>query len=201
MSVDLDVSRETIERLETYDSLLRKWNPRINLVAKSTLNDLWNRHFVDSAQLYKLVSHPVQHWADIGSGGGFPGLVIAIMAIEHGSPFRVTLVESDARKCAFLRTVARETGARVSVINDRIEDIPRLECDVITARALADLTTLLGYAERNLNEFGRALFLKGVTWKKELSDAQQTWKFDLRTVKSKTEDGPVVLSITGVSRV
>lgn len=197
----LDVSRETMERLTIYSNLLAKWNPRINLVAKSTLNDLWQRHFVDSAQLYGLAPHPVNHWADLGSGGGFPGLVIAITGMEHGSPNRVTLVESDARKCAFLRTVIRETGVTATVITERIENTTALNCDVLSARALAKLSTLLSFAERHMQPNGTALFPKGETWKKELEEAQQTWKFEHQVARSQTEDGPVVLSIAGVTRV
>ncbi|WP_111733058.1 16S rRNA (guanine(527)-N(7))-methyltransferase RsmG [Roseovarius amoyensis] len=197
----LDVSRETSERLEIYAALLRKWNPRINLVSKATLPNLWTRHFADSTQLYDLVPHPVGHWADLGAGGGFPGLVIAIMAMETGSPRRVTLVESDVRKGAFLNTVIRETGAPATVITDRIETTPPLMADVLSARALADLPTLLGFAERHLAPNGVAIFPKGATWEKELSAARKAWKFSHRVAKSKTEDGPVLLHITGVARV
>jgi 16S rRNA (guanine527-N7)-methyltransferase len=200
-ALPLDVSRETLEKLEHYAALLKKWNPRINLVAKSTLDDLWTRHIVDSAQLNQMAPHPVRHWVDLGSGGGFPGLVIAIMALETGSPTNVTLVESDARKSAFLRTVIRETGAKASVITDRVEEIAPLFADVISARALADLPTLLWFVERHLAPSGVALFLKGQAWEKELSAAQEAWKFDHQVAKSITEEGPVILRISGVSRV
>lgn len=197
----LNVSRETMERLETYRDLLKKWNPRINLVAKSTIDGLWNRHFLDSAQLLKLSPPRVEHWADLGSGGGFPGMVIAIMAMELEAPMKVTLVESDARKSAFLRTVIRETGASAIVVTDRIENVPALGCDVLSARALADLSTLLAYAQQHLHPDGTAIFPKGATWKKEVERAQEKWKFDHRVAKSDTEDGPVILSIAGVARV
>lgn len=196
-----DVSRETSERLETYAALLRKWNPRINLVSRSSLPDLWTRHFADSAQLHALAQHPVGHWVDLGAGGGFPGLVIAIMGLETGSPARVTLVESDARKGAFLRTVIRETGAPAEVITGRIEAVPPLMADVLSARALADLETLLIYAERHLAPHGTAIFPKGTSWEKELPAAHRTWRFDCRVAKSETEEGSVLLRITGVARV
>ncbi len=196
-----DVSRETIERLKIYEALLRKWNPKINLVANSTMSQLWSRHFLDSIQLVDFAPNPVEHWVDLGSGGGFPGLVVAIMAIETACPIQVTLVESDTRKCAFLRSVVRETGAPVAVINKRIEAIEPLKADVLSARALADLSKLLSYADRHLAQNGVALFPKGETWKKELSIARSKWNFDYQTVKSKTEDGPVILKITGVSSV
>jgi len=203
MSIDagVNVSRETLERLKSYEALLRKWNPRINLVARSTLPDLWQRHFVDSMQIFDLAPPKVDHWVDLGSGAGFPGLVIAIMALDTGSPSRVTLVESDARKCAFLQTVIRETGAQARVINDRIENIPPLEADVLSARALSDLGALLGYAERHMRPDGLAIFPKGENWQKEVDAAQTAWTFASQLAKSKTDEGPVILTITGVARV
>lgn len=197
----MDVSRETLDRLDHFAALLRKWNPSINLVARSTLDDIETRHFLDSAQIFSLASHPVDRWVDLGSGGGFPGLVVAIMAMETGSPERVTLVESDARKCAFLRTVIRETGANAEVITDRIENIRPMKADILSARALASLPDLLTFSARHLSPTGTAIFLKGATWKKELSEAQTKWKFAFQVDKSKTDDGPVILSITGVARV
>ena len=196
-----DVSRETIERLELYAALLKKWNPSINLVSKASLADLWLRHILDSVQIFEMADHPVDHWVDLGSGGGFPGLVMAIMAAETGSPARVTLVESDARKCTFLRTVIRETGTRADIINDRIENAAPLEADILSARALSDLTTLLHYADRHLKQTGLAIFPKGETWKKELEEAQAKWCFQYEFAQSKTEAGPVILRISGVSRV
>ena len=197
----LNVSRETLERLQIYEALLRKWTPRINLVAKSTLDVLWARHFVDSAQIYRLAPAPADHWVDLGAGGGFPGLVVAIMGMEKGSPSRMTLAESDARKCAFLRTVIRETGAPAEVINERIEDIAPLQADVVSARALADLTRLLSFAARHMAPGGIGIFPKGEAWRTELDAAQSTWNFDYQVAKSETEQGPVILSVTGVARV
>ena len=198
---DLDVSRETIERLKSYEVLLKKWNPAINLVSKSTLADAWNRHIVDSAQIYRLMSRAVPHWADLGSGGGFPGMVVAIIAAETGNPNRITLVESDTRKCTFLRTVARETGVDVAIQAKRIEALEPMNADILSARALSDLTNLLAFADQHLKPAGEALFLKGATWQKELKEAQRTWQFDHEVVNSKTETGPAILRISGVTRV
>ena len=200
MSASSDVSRETKARLETYADLLRKWNPKINLVSKSTMDDLWSRHIIDSAQIYALAPHPIEHWVDLGSGGGFPGLVIAIMAADQGSPKKTTLVESDARKCAFLRTVIRETGVSATVMNERIEALPDLEADILSARALGSLKLLLSFADRHLATTGTAIFPKGANWEKELPDAQSKWNFDYQLVKSETESGPVIMKITGVAR-
>lgn len=196
-----DVSRETAERLAIYSALLEKWNPRINLVSRASLAQHRARHFADSAQLYTLVPHPVEHWVDLGSGGGFPGLVIAILAAEGGSPACVTLVESDVRKSAFLATVIRETGVNATVITDRIETIPPLGADIVSARALADLSTLLGFAARHMTPEGHALLPKGATWQDELAAAQTAWQFTHRVVKSMTEAGSVILHVRGISRV
>lgn len=197
----VDVSRETLARLETYDALLRKWNPAINLVARSTLKDAWTRHIEDSAQIFSLMSHSVDHWVDIGSGGGFPGMVIAILAMENSRPGQVTLVESDIRKCTFLHTVARETETNVQIVNQRVEDSDPLGADVLSARALADLSMLLSFAERHLSPDGAALFMKGATWQKEVEAAQRIWRFNHVVAKSKTDNGPAILRISGVSRV
>ena len=198
---NLDVSRETLEKLNILSDLLTHWNPKINLVSKSTLPDLWTRHILDSAQIFHLAPHPVSHWVDLGSGGGFPGLVIAIMSADHQSPIKTTLIESDARKCAFLRTVIRETGVAAHVINDRIEAVDPLMADVVSARALASLDQLLVFVEHHLAPSGTALLLKGANWEKEVENAQTLWNFDYQIVKSQTETGPVILSVTGVSRV
>lgn len=194
------VSRETQGRLETYAALLLKWNPRINLVSKKSLEDMWTRHFADSAQIHQIAPHPVEHWVDLGSGGGFPGLVVAILGQDSGSPKRMTLVESDARKAAFLRVVIRETGINAAVLNDRIEKAKAQQADVLSARALTDLNGLLGFAERHLAPGGTALFPKGARWENEIEEAERTWRFTYRLVKSETEDGPVIFAITGVSR-
>lgn len=197
----LGVSRETSRKLEIYAALLEKWNPRINLVAKSTLADLWERHFRDSLQVFHLLNRPVLHWADLGSGGGFPGLVVAIAAAETGTPAQITLVESDQRKATFLRTVLRETGVKARVIAERIEQIQPLGADILSARALADLSTLLGFAERHLSPGGTCLFPKGKNWKSELQLAREAWHFSYEAIPSQTESQAVVLKIEGLTRV
>jgi 16S rRNA (guanine527-N7)-methyltransferase len=188
-------------RLETYGDLLKKWNPKINLVSKSTLSDLWSRHIVDSAQIYTLAPEKFTHWVDLGTGGGFPGLVCAIIAAEKNPEVRFTLVESDARKSVFLRTVAREANVQVKVITDRIERAEPANADVLSARALADLTTLLGFSQRHLQKTGVALLPKGVNWQKEVQEARKSWFFEVERTTSKTESGAVILRIGGISRV
>ena len=156
----LNVSRETTARLDAYAALLAKWNPAINLVARSTMTDFWTRHILDSAQLFDLAPPGARHWADLGSGAGLPGLVIAILAPERTLDLRVTLIDSDQRKAAFLIAALRETGVRAEVRAERIEDLAPLGADIITARALAPLPVLLAYAERHLSAGGAALFPK-----------------------------------------
>jgi 16S rRNA (guanine527-N7)-methyltransferase len=131
------VSRETLIRLEIYEQVLRKWQPKLNLISNGTLSELWTRHFLDSFQVFELAPKSGDLWLDLGSGGGFPGMVCAICAEEGESSPRFELVESDTRKCAFLREVARQTGVSVSVRNARIEALPPAGADIVSARALA----------------------------------------------------------------
>jgi len=196
-----DVSRETLGRLETYQVLLARWNPRINLVARSTVDSVWDRHFTDSAQLFALRPADARVWADLGSGGGFPGLVIAILAAEAAPALRVTLVESDQRKCAFLSTVLRETGVAATVLARRIESVPPLGADVVSARALAPLDTLIGYAQRHLAPGGRALFLKGESLSAELDIAHRSWRFTQETVPSLTDPSAAVVVMKDIAHV
>lgn len=197
----LDVSRETQEKLDHLVALLAKWSPRINLVSRTTLEDSWTRHILDSAQVFSVPDVRSGLWADFGSGGGFPGLVVAILAQELAPGLKVTLVESDQRKSVFLRTALRETDVDAKVLSKRIEKVPPLQADVISARALADLTVLLSFAERHMSKSGRAVFLKGANWKKELEAARESWKFDCAERKSITDPNAVVLSIGALTHV
>ena len=196
-----DVSRETRERLSLYAELLTKWNPAINLVSKSTLPDLWTRHFADSAQLLEIADISMGTWADLGSGGGFPGLIVAILAAEKAPGLKVTCVESDQRKATFLRTVARETGTEVTVLSERIETLQPLGADVVSARALAPLPALIGYAERHLATQGFALFLKGTGQAKEIDLALASWSFQIDTFPSRTDSGAAILKLRSIRRV
>lgn len=196
-----DVSRETLGRLGRYEELLKKWNPAINLVSKPTLDEVWSRHFIDSAQLFNLAPAEVKTWADLGAGGGFPGLVIAILAKENAPDLEVVLVESDRRKSAFLASVSRELELKTRVLAKRIEEIAPLHADVLSARALAALQDLLGFAERHLRPGGVALFPKGVRWQEELALARQSWSFDCEASPSLSDPNSIVLKINGAQRV
>lgn len=197
----LNVSRETMEKFAIYAELLKKWNPKINLVAKSTIQNLWDRHIYDSVQFFDLINKDSKKWVDIGSGGGFPGIILAIMAAELPSSPEVLLVESDQRKAVFLRTVLRETEVSAKVLTSRIEETPPLKADVLTARALADLPKLLQFADLHLANTGTALFAKGANWKKELSEARLAWQFECKPAKSKTDPDAVILQIQGLTHV
>jgi 16S rRNA (guanine527-N7)-methyltransferase len=228
-----DVSRETVERLEVYAALLRQWQKAVNLVAPSTLDAVWHRHFADSAQILRLAPEGARSWVDLGSGAGFPGLVIAILLADRGpqsspSPLRggdrggdkaeiaplkrpptpspspqgggesvsstgsrVTLIESDSRKCAFLREVVRRTGITVEILSTRIElaatqaklDSP----EVVSARALAPLDRLLGLAAPLFTPATVGVFLKGRDAAAEIETAAKAWTFAVEMVPSITE--------------
>lgn len=196
-----DVSRETMTRLDQYAALLTKWNPAINLVSKSTLATLWQRHFHDSAQMYQFRPENTLHWVDLGSGGGFPALVLAVLALEFNSDDKFTLVESDVRKVAFLQTVIRELGLNAVAIAERIEAVPPLGANVLTARALSSLDKLLEFAELHLAPNGIAVFPKGETYKKEIEDTVGQWKFELEEFTSKTNPNGAILKIGDLKRV
>jgi 16S rRNA (guanine527-N7)-methyltransferase len=193
-------SAETVRRFERHLALLTKWNAAINMVAPATLAQAWTRHFQDSVQIFDLRGDSCRHWVDLGSGAGFPGLVVAALAAERAPDMRVTLVESDRRKAEFLRSVSRETGLTVTVHDARIESLPPLQADVVSARALAPLSDLCAHAARHLAPGGRGIFLKGARADEELRAAQTRWHFTSRVVPSITEATASVLVVTDVHR-
>ena len=198
--IGMNVSRETLHDLTVFHNLMVKWNAKINLVSKSSVTDMWDRHIWDSAQLV-VYEVDARNWVDIGSGGGLPALVIAIFA-KHEIPDRhVTMVESDVRKSAFLRTVVRELSLNAEVISRRVEACTPLNADVLSARALMDLPGLLAFAEQHLKPGGTALFLKGETWEKEVLNARESWSFTIKAHKSKTNAAAAILEIKEITRV
>lgn len=160
----LNVSRETLDKMTAYVALVEKWQPKINLIANSTLGNIWDRHIRDSAQLTAHLPHHTQKILDVGSGGGFPGIVLSILTDAE-----VHLVESDQRKSIFLATVVRELGLSAVVHNDRIEALPPFGADVITARALAPVEKLLTLLDTQLTTTAYCLFLKGARVDQELT--------------------------------
>lgn len=187
-----NIPRETACKFDRYAALLQLWNPKINLVGPTTLPDLWTRHFLDSAQMFSLL--PPGRIVDLGSGAGFPGLVLAIMGCDD-----VHLVESDQRKSIFLREVARETGAPVTVHAKRIEEIAPLEADVVTARALAPLERLVPWAWRHLKPGGQMCFLKGADLANELHALEAGWTFTAATSPSLTSPDAAIVRLTDIS--
>ncbi len=195
---DLDVSRETREKLELLERELRRWQAIKNLVGPATLDQIWDRHIVDSLQLLSLAPE-AKTWLDLGSGAGFPGLVLAIAGQERG--LKVHLVESNSRKCAFLRHIARLTGSTATVHEARLETIvPDFisKADVVSARALASLTQLLEWTEPMLKAGTIGLFPKGRDAESELTEARKRWTFKADILPSRTDSDARILRITSI---
>jgi 16S rRNA (guanine527-N7)-methyltransferase len=202
VTIGKDVSRETQKRLEAFAQLFRKWAEKINLVAPSTMAELWSRHITDSLQIYDLSSGPLT-WVDLGSGGGFPGIITAICLTETGGGW-VHLVESNNKKAAFLRAALNETGARGSVHPVRIETAPELiaGCDRISARALAELDVLCGFIEpwAIRNPKLRAFLHKGRDYRREVDISHRRWNLDLVEHQSVVEKDSIILEVSGLTR-
>ena len=196
----IDVSRETIVLLQRLGLLVEKWNKSINLISKKTVPEIWNRHILDSAQIFYANKKSFKKWLDMGSGAGFPGLVVAILAQDKNIGGETVLVESDKRKCVFLSTVKRELNLKLSIINNRIESCDSQQADVISARALADLPSLLDLSFNHLSDDTTLIFSKGKSWKEELVAAEKIWNFSWEAVTSITDAKSVVLKIGELSR-
>ena len=196
-----DVSRETSEALARYVALLEKWNKAINLVSKGTLADIWSRHIADSAQLLQCLPGGATQWIDLGSGGGLPGLVLAILCREVAPDLRFDLVESDQRKATFLRQVSLELGLPVTVHAVRIERLSGLQGQVVSARALAPLADLCGMAMPLLAPGGIGVFPKGASAPAEIEAAMQHWRFDLERFPSITSENSEILKLSNIRHV
>lgn len=190
------VSRETIEKLEIYISLLQQWNKKINLVSQQGMDQVWKRHVYDSFQLIRYLDSSVKSIADLGSGGGFPGLILAL-----STDIPVILIESDMRKTIFLREVLRQTKTQATVLCQRIENVNAISADVVTARALTSLTQLLKFSKNILNKNGYCLFLKGRSVNLEIEEAQKDWKINYKTFSSQTNADGVIVKINQFERV
>ncbi|MCI1438493.1 MAG: 16S rRNA (guanine(527)-N(7))-methyltransferase RsmG [Acetobacter indonesiensis] len=189
------VSRETQERLQAFVTLLEKWNPRINLVSSRDMAHVWERHVRDSLQIAPLVEG-VSAFIDLGSGGGFPGVITAIATNVPG-----TLIEADQRKAAFLREAARVTQASITVVAERIERAKVEPAPVVTARALAALPKLLEWTAPFLANGGKAVFLKGQQAEDELTEARRNWHMDVCIHPSVTSHDGVILEVSNLERV
>lgn len=197
------VSAEAIEKLCLYEELLRRWQTKINLVAPSTLDETWHRHFADSAQLLALAPLKARKWVDLGSGAGFPGLVLAILRADRGGENDgdpVTLIESDQRKAAFLGEIARQVAVTVDIAVMRIELSSTqgryTSVDVVTARALAPLDRLLGLSAPLFGPETVGLFLKGRDASSEVAVARRCWEFECDLVGSLTDADAGVAIVT-----
>lgn len=197
---DYNVSRETCARLERFAELLKRWNRRVNLVSKDSLNDIWRRHIADSAQLRDVIPAYEGALIDVGSGAGFPGMVLAIMGLAD-----VHLIEASAKKCAFLHEAARITDCQATIHNFRLGDgaaslaaLP--EAAIITARAVSPLVKLLDIVSPIVYDRTCCIFSKGIQAADELKVARESWQFDVRQVPSKVEPGGVILKINHIRR-
>jgi 16S rRNA (guanine527-N7)-methyltransferase len=189
------VSDETLRNLEKYKDILIQWQKKINLVSPKSLKDLWRRHMLDSAQLFSHIANKENPVADLGSGAGFPGMVLAIMGLNN-----IHLVESDNRKCTFLREISVETNTNVTIHNIRIEKMGAVKADVVLARGLASLDTLLDYATPLLAEDGYCLFQKGQKVEQELTLCQKNRMMQVQRIGSVSDPTGVILKIENVSR-
>ncbi|WP_315925917.1 16S rRNA (guanine(527)-N(7))-methyltransferase RsmG [Mesorhizobium sp. SP-1A] len=193
------VSRETFSRLSAFEAHFRKWNRSINLVADSTVADSWGRHILDSAQLAG-IEPEARRWIDLGSGGGFPGLVLAFLLADRSGS--IDLVESNRKKAGFLQATVGQFGLPARVFARRIEDTYSLieRPDVVTARALASLDMLLDLSSPWLMAGARGLFHKGRDYEREIEESAHRWQFDLVQHKSLVDPSGVVLEISGLRR-
>jgi 16S rRNA (guanine527-N7)-methyltransferase len=192
------VSRETLSRLKAYVGLLEDWNARQNLVSAGSLADVWRRHIWDSAQLIRFIPEDVKTIADLGSGAGFPGLVLAELLRDRA---KVTLFEATAKKCTFLAEVAGRLGLNPKIRNTRMEDVEPLAFDVVTARACAPLDKLLRYAQHFAGPRTICLFLKGQNVGSELTEARKSWKMEALQHPSLTDSSGTVLEVRELSHV
>ena len=190
----LDVSRETRDRLQTYLDVLCQWQRAINLVGASTLQDPWRRHILDCGQLLRHLQAHTRTLVDLGSGAGLPGLVLAIMGVPE-----VHLIESNGRKAQFLREAARRTGAPAEVHAQRIEAMTPFRADVVTARALAPVAGLVGLAQPFLGAGSTVLLLKGRKAGAELTAAEQCWHMRIERFPSLSDAGGVVLRLSEIT--
>ena len=194
-----DVSRETFEKLALYGATLEKWQAAKNLVAGTTIADMWQRHFYDSAQLAPLIrehsAFTSPTMADIGAGAGFPGLVLALMGVGH-----VRLIEANGRKCSFLRQVIQQTGSEMALVdNRRVEAIEDVSVDIIVSRACASVSQLLMWGLPLLGEKGEFWLLKGEKLEEELTEAARSWKMDIKRFPSQTDAGGAVVRLQNIA--
>ena len=191
----LNVSRETLKGFYEYENLLSKWNEKINLVSKNTLVDIWERHFLDSGQIIKHVEASGKRWVDVGSGAGFPGLVVALLLRDKKIDCDLVLVEKNLKKGFFLKEVIRKLNLSVEVVNDNIDTLEPLNADILTARAFSELNNLIEIAFRHRKKEGICLFLKGENYRIELDKTLNYWFFDYDIVDSLSSSSGKIIRV------
>ena len=197
-----DVSRETIQKLKDFVDILRDWNAKMNLVSKNSLENVWERHVLDCLQLVEYLPAEVKNLVDIGSGAGFPGVVLAIVMQQKFPTAQITLVESITKKTVYLNDVRQKLGLQnVKIENNRVENIVFKNVDVITARAVAALDVLCGYAFKIGNKNTRMLFLKGQSYAAEDASARQKWRYDATVCPNKYAEGGVVMELRNLRKI
>ena len=195
------VSRETYQKIEQLVALLNEWQAKFNLVSNNSLPDVWQRHIADSAQLFKYLNEQIDSVYDIGSGAGFPALVLAIMAQEQYPSMKFTLIESITKKTLYLNEVKTALNLNnVTVLNKRTEDLTLPPADVITARAVASLDKLLGYVFKFTTRQTRLVFPKGKSYREELEAADKNWNFKLEVCDNETSEDGVILLLENLRR-
>ena len=191
----IGVSRETCEKLHYYHQTLIVWNKRFNLVSRKSIESSWKRHFLDSSQLWLYAPQKAKKWLDFGSGAGFPGLVIGIIAQELRPNLKVILVEKNKKKVLFLEQVASKLSLNVRILCSNVEEIKPQKADVISARAFGALKILLEIAYMHKNEKTISLFPKGKTFSREIEESLDYWKYDIRQIGSFFEANSSILEI------
>jgi len=196
----IDVSRETYTDLETFQNMVLEWNNKFNLISKSSAEDIWNRHILDSLQLLKFINDKAEKLYDFGSGAGFPGMVLAIAIKDIFPNLKVSLMESIRKKTIFLNEVKTRLNLDVDIYNERVENLKLPKADIITSRAMASLEKLLNYAYPFCKKETELLFLKGKTWEDEIKTALIKWKFDYEAFESITDKDGKILFIKNIRR-
>lgn len=192
------VPDDVLARLGAHVALVEKWQGTVNLVGRASLEDVWRRHVLDSAQLAPHLPKTARVIADIGSGAGFPGLVLAITNPVAGAEFH--LIESNERKCAFLREANRLTGAGATIHHIRVENLRELNADLVVARSVAPLAKLLPITIPLLKKNGQCLFLKGKKWREELTEAKKNWIMNESTIRSMSDPSGMILKLEAITR-
>ena len=195
-----NVSRETMESLIAFQNMVLEWNEKFNLISKSSVDDIWNRHIIDSAQLIQYIEKNDKILYDFGSGAGFPAIVLAIMSKELYPNLKMTPIESIGKKTTFLSEVNKKLKLDMKILPERIEKLTLPKADIITSRAMASLEKLLPYAKPFCNKKTRLLFLKGEKWQEEIKTAEQKWAFEYQSYPSDTSDKGRVLIIKNIRR-